>query len=192
MPNYDLCSSEQLCVWLVKFENYKGRAAMLLNASIPLHALDLEILTRLGIAALLGLLLGLDRELRGNAAGLRTHGIVCFSAAMMTVIVLGLYMQLGQGETSRMDPLRIMEGAGAFVGIIAAGLIITSGGKVHNLTTAVHLWLAAMIGIACGAAQWPLVAVAVLVAVIMLTLLRIAEKRWLEPADTGDRPSDTP
>lgn len=163
---------------------------MELNPSIPLHAIDFEILTRLGIAAVLGLLLGLDRELRGHAAGVRTHGIICFSAAMMTVIVLGLYMQLGQGENSRMDPLRVMEGAGAFLGLIAAGLIVTSGAKVHNLTTAVHLWLATMIGIACGAAQWPLVAVAVLVAVLMLTLLRVIEKRWLEPENARDRPSD--
>ena len=59
---------------------------MHLNPAIPLHALDVEILTRLGIAAVLGLLLGLDRELRGNSAGLRTHGLVCFSAALMTVI----------------------------------------------------------------------------------------------------------
>jgi putative Mg2+ transporter-C (MgtC) family protein len=79
-----------------------------------------------------------------------------------------------------MDPLRVMEGAGAFIGIIAAGLIVVSGGKVHNMTTAVHMWLAAMIGIACGAGQWPLVAVAVLVGVVMMTLLRLAEKRWLD------------
>lgn len=153
---------------------------MHLNPAIPLHALDMEILTRLGVAALLGLLLGLDRELRGHPAGLRTHGLICFSAAVMTVAMLGLYMQLAQGQ-SRMDPLRVMEAAGAFVGIIAAGLIVVSRGKVHNLTTAVHMWLAAMVGIACGAAQWPLVAVAALVAVVMMTLLRMVEKRWLDP-----------
>ena len=165
---------------------------MHLNPAIPLHALDVEILTRLGVAAVLGLLLGLDRELRGHAAGLRTHGLICFSAALMTVVMLGLYMQLGQGENSRMDPLRVMEGAGAFVGIIAAGLIVISGGQVHNLTTAVHMWLAAMIGIACGAAQWPLVAVAALVAVMMMTLLRFAERRWLDPwhARRAVRPKD--
>lgn len=153
---------------------------MLLNPAIPLHALDTEILMRLGAAAVLGLLLGLDRELRGHAAGLRTHGLVCFSAALMTVVMLGLYFQLEHGQ-SRMDPLRVMESAGAFIGIIAAGLIVVSKGQVHNLTTAVHMWLAAMIGVACGAAQWPLVAVAVLVGVVMLTLLRIAERRWLDP-----------
>lgn len=158
---------------------------MQLNAAIPLHAFDIAILTRLGVAAVLGLILGLDRELRGYAAGLRTHGLVCFSAAVMTVSVMGLYHQL-PGAEGRMDPLRVMEGAGAFVGIIAAGLIVVSRGEVHNLTTAVHLWLAAVIGIACGAGQWPLVAMAALVAVIMVALLRFVEKRWFEAKTNGD------
>jgi putative Mg2+ transporter-C (MgtC) family protein len=152
---------------------------MLLNPATPLEAVDTEILLRLGVAAVLGLLLGLDRELKGHAAGLRTHGLMCFTAALMTMVVLALYFQLEDGNT-RMDPLRIMEAAGAFTGIIAAGLIVVSGGKVHNLTTAVHLWMAAMIGIACGAALWPLVAVAAMIGVIMLTGLRLVERRWLD------------
>jgi putative Mg2+ transporter-C (MgtC) family protein len=158
---------------------------MTLNPAIPLHSLDTEVLTRLGVAALIGLALGLDRELRGHSAGLRTHGLVCFAAAAMTVSILSLYGQLG-ADGSRMDPLRIFEGAGAFIGIVAAGLIVVSKGEVHNLTTAVHLWLAAIIGIACGAAQWPLVAVAALVGFAMLTILGFVEKRWLEPAVDGD------
>lgn len=153
---------------------------MELNPGTPLHWIDAEVLLRLGVAALLGLMLGLDRELRGNAAGLRTHGIICFSAAVMTVSIIALYEQLDNGH-SKLDPLRLFEGAGAFVGIIAAGLIVISKGEVHNLTTAVHIWLATVIGIACGAAQWPLVLVATLVAIVMMTLLRIVEDRWIEP-----------
>lgn len=160
---------------------------MHLNPATPLHWIDGEVLLRLGIAALLGLALGLDRELKGHAAGLRTHGLVCFSAAVMTVCAIALYNQLAQGQ-SRMDPLRVFEGAGAFVGIIAAGLIVVSKGEVHNLTTAVHMWLATVIGIACGAGQWPLVLVAALVAVVMMTILRIVERRWLPPHGRhGDR-----
>ena len=109
-----------------------------LNPNTPLHWIDGDVLLRLGIAALLGLALGLDRELRGHAAGLRTHGIICFSAAVMTVSALALYRQIG-GDESRMDPLRIFEATGAFVGIIAAGLIVFSKGEVHNLTTAAHI-----------------------------------------------------
>jgi len=147
---------------------------MELNDPVVMHWIDYDLLSRLGVAAIIGLLLGLDRELRGHAAGMRTHGLICFSAAAMTVSVLGLYNTL---DAERADPLRVYEAAGAFIGIIGAGLIVFSKGQVHNLTTAAHLWLAAVIGIACGAAQWPLVAVAVVGGVVMLTLLRVVEPK---------------
>ena len=105
---------------------------MELNPPILAHWIDYDLLARLGIAAILGLLLGLDRELRGLAAGMRTHGLICFSAAIMTVSILALYTQL---DGQRMDPLRIFEATGAFIGIIGAGLIVFSKGSVKNLTT---------------------------------------------------------
>jgi len=145
---------------------------MELNAATPFSAIGSEILLRLGAAAVIGLLLGLDRELRGHAAGLRTHGLICFSSAIMTVSAIAFYLQLGG---ARMDPLRIYEAAGAYVGIIGAGLIVFSRGKLRNLTTAAHVWLAAVIGIACGAGQWPLVGVGVGISLIMLTLLPLVE-----------------
>ena len=153
---------------------------MLLNDPILIHWIDLDLLTRLGAAAGLGLLLGLDREIRGHAAGMRTHGLICFSAAAMTVSIVSLYFQL---EGERMDPLRIFEATGTFIGIIGAGLIVFSKGEVKNLTTAAHLWLAAVVGIACGAGQWPLVAIAATISVVMLTLLRVVERRWFPDED---------
>ena len=153
---------------------------MLLNDPILVHWIDLDLLTRLGVAAGLGLLLGLDREIRGHAAGMRTHGLICFSAAAMTVSIVSLYFQL---EGERMDPLRIFEATGTFIGIIGAGLIVFSKGEVKNLTTAAHLWLAAVVGIACGAGQWPLVAIAAAISVVMLTLLRVVERRWFPDED---------
>ena len=153
---------------------------MPLNDPILIHWIDLDLLTRLGVAAGLGLLLGLDREIRGHAAGMRTHGLICFSAAAMTVSIVSLYFQL---EGERMDPLRVFEATGAFIGIIGAGLIVFSKGEVKNLTTAAHLWLAAVVGIACGAGQWPLVAIAATISVVMLTLLRVVERRWFPDED---------
>jgi putative Mg2+ transporter-C (MgtC) family protein len=98
----------------------------------------------------------------------------------MTVSIVSLYFQL-DGE--RMDPLRIFEATGTFIGIIGAGLIVFSKGQVKNLTTAAHLWLAAVIGIACGAGQWPLVAIGAAISVVMLTLLRIIERRFFPDED---------
>lgn len=148
---------------------------MELNAATPLEFLNYDILARLGVAAAIGLLLGLDRELRGHAAGLRTHGIICFASAAMTVSVLSLYYQL---DGDRVDALRLFEATGAFIGIIGAGLIVFSKGEVKNITTAAHLWLTAVAGIACGAAQWPLVLIAAVISVVLLTLVGIVENRF--------------
>ncbi|AKM08531.1 MgtC/SapB family protein [Pelagerythrobacter marensis] len=155
---------------------------MVLNDPVLVHWMDWDLLVRLGVAAILGLALGLDRELRGHAAGMRTHGLICFAAAAMTVSVISLF---GQLEGERMDPLRVYEATGAFIGIIGAGLIVFSKGEVKNLTTAAHLWLAAVVGIACGAAQWPLVVIAAVISVVMLTLLGLVERRWFPDEDAG-------
>ncbi len=160
---------------------------MELNEATAIHEIDYELLIRLAVAAMLGLMLGLDRELRGHAAGLRTHGLVCFTAAMMTVSMIALYRQFGGAG---LDPLRVFEATGAFIGIIGAGLIVFSRGQVKNLTTAANLWLAAIAGIACGAGQWPLVAMATIVSVVMLTLLGFVEKRLGLYDDDSEDPSD--
>lgn len=153
---------------------------MELNPPILIDRIDLDLLARLGAAAVLGLLLGLDREFRGRAAGLRTHGLICFSAAAMTVSIIALYYQL---DGIRMDPLRVFEATGGFIGIIGAGLIVFARGRVKNLTTAAHLWLTAVIGIACGAGQWPLVMIGSAISLLMLTLLGLLERRYLPDED---------
>jgi putative Mg2+ transporter-C (MgtC) family protein len=145
-----------------------------LNAPVPLHLLEPDVISRLVVAAAIGLLLGLDRELRGHAAGLRTHGLICFGSATMAVSYIALYFQL---EGERMDPLRMFEAAGAFVGIIGAGLIVFAKGEVKNVTTAAHLFLTAIAGIACGAGQWPLVAIAAIISLLLLTLIGIVESK---------------
>ena len=74
-------------------------------------------------------------------------------------------------------------------------LIVFSKGRVHNLTTAANLWLAAVIGIACGAGQWPLVAVCAIVSLVMITVVRLAEKKFEgrhEPGSPGEREAPEP
>ena len=149
---------------------------MELNEPVLVHWIDADVLLRIVVAAVLGLLLGLDREVKGRAAGLRTHGLICVAAAAMTVSMISLYNQVG-GNGS--DVLRIFEATGAFIGIVGAGLIVFSKGRVKNLTTAAHLWLTAVIGIACGAGQWPLVAMLAATSIVMLTVLGLlARKYW--------------
>jgi putative Mg2+ transporter-C (MgtC) family protein len=153
---------------------------MELNEPVFVHWIDTDVLLRIVAAAVLGLLLGLDREVKGRAAGLRTHGLICVAAAAMTVSMIALYHQLG-GEGA--DVLRIFEATGAFIGIVGAGLIVFSKGKVKNLTTAAHLWLTAVVGIACGAGQWPLVAMLAATSIVMLTMLGVLGRKFWPDED---------
>ena len=155
---------------------------MILNDALWWETIDTQVLLRLGVATLVGLLLGLDRELKGYDAGLRTHGMVALSSSLMTVVAIALYHQLG-GADSSLDPLRVIEGMAAAIGIIAAGLIIVKGGEVRNLTTAAHIWLTAAIGIASGAGYFAVVIIAAGLALILLTLLRFVERRLPEVDD---------
>lgn len=146
-----------------------------INAAMIWEWPEVEIALRLGVATLTGMALGLEREIRGHDAGLRTHGLVALSSAVMTVSALLLYYQLG-GANSRLDPLRVVEGMAAAMGIIAAGLIIVRGDNVQNLTSAAHIWLTATLGIACGAGQYPVVAIGGGIALVLLVLVGIAER----------------
>jgi putative Mg2+ transporter-C (MgtC) family protein len=161
---------------------------MELNDALWFETIDTQILLRLGVATLVGLLLGLDRELKGYDAGLRTHGLVALSASLTTVVSLALYYQLG-GADSSVDPLRVIEGMAAAIGIIAAGLIIVRGGEVRNLTTAAHIWLTAAIGIASGAGYFAAVLIAAGLALVLMVLMRFVERRLpTEAHEDADEP----
>lgn len=134
-----------------------------------------DVTMRVIIATLVGMVLGIEREIRGFDAGLRTHGFVALSAALTTITALLLYYQLG-GADSRLDPLRVIEGMAAAIGIIAAGLIIVRGDNVKNLTTAAHIWLTAALGIAAGAGLYPLVILGAVLAMLLLVVVGAAER----------------
>ncbi len=134
-----------------------------------------EVALRLGSAAAAGLILGFDREIRGHAAGLRTHALVALSAAVIMVSTLMLTAQLRTADFSP-DPLRAIQGLAQALGFIAAGVIFVRGTDVLNMTTAANIWVAASIGIACGCGQYRLVIVAAVLALILLILLRLMER----------------
>jgi putative Mg2+ transporter-C (MgtC) family protein len=143
-----------------------------------------ELTLRLGLAALLGLVLGLDREMRGHDAGIRTHALVSLSSAMIMLSSLLLYDAL-KNNGNAPDPLRAIQGLAQSIGFIAAGLIFVRGGAVRNMTTAANIWISAAIGIACGAGQYRLVLVGAAMALVLLTLVKLFE-RFL-PAEKLDK-----
>jgi putative Mg2+ transporter-C (MgtC) family protein len=130
------------------------------------------------IAALgLGAVIGMEREARGKPAGLRTHMLVSMAACLFIIVSQQLAsMPFGAEEAKRVDPLRLIEAVTAGVAFLAAGVIFTSGGEVRNITTGASMWLAGAIGLACGSGQMPLAAMAALIVVVVLALLRQLER----------------
>lgn len=153
---------------------------MELNPPLSFAAVGWDPWLRLGGAMLAGLLLGIDREVRGHGAGLRTHAIMCFAAALITLSALALYYQLG-GTESQADPLRVIEGTAAMAGVIGGALIVFSRGEFKNLTTAAHIWLAAAIGIAFGAGLYPLAVIGTAASVILISVFH-----WIERKTFGE------
>ncbi|WP_395331797.1 MgtC/SapB family protein [Novosphingobium sp. BL-8H] len=142
-------------------------------------------LMRLGLATLLGLALGFERERRGHDAGIRTHGLVALSSGMLTLSALELVEVHGEG-----DPVRVIQGLAQAIGFIAGGLIFVRGGDVRNMTTAASLWMAAAIGITAGAGQYVLVLAGTGLALMLLAAVTAVERffpdRKREPDCQGE------
>lgn len=142
--------------------------------------------TRLLVAMLLAGVVGLERELQGKPAGLRTHILVAVAACLFVLVGQELSaISFGDTGEQRHDPLRMIEAVTAGVAFLAAGVIFTSGGKVQNLTTGASLWLCGAIGLGCGAGSIAISAMATFLVVTVLFVLRHVE-RFLGTAEPSD------
>ncbi|MAT04957.1 MAG: magnesium transporter MgtC [Acidimicrobiaceae bacterium] len=142
-----------------------------------------ELAVRLGVAAVLGGLLGLQREHHGRSAGLRTHMLLSLGAALFALVsVTGFDDFIVDDRSSTnvvVDPGRIASYVAAGVGFIGGGTILKRerDGRVQGLTTAASLWVAAAIGVACGLGLWIAPAIATAIALISLAILQPISKR---------------
>jgi putative Mg2+ transporter-C (MgtC) family protein len=136
---------------------------------------DAVVLLRLVAAALVGVILGWPRQMSEKPIGMRTLALVSLGAAMVTTAALRF--EPLQGDPNAIS--RVLQGITVGVGFIGAGVILrdTSTNKVHGLTTATTVLIAAGLGISCGLGDW-LVAVAGLVlAMIVIVVLKRFENR---------------
>ena len=136
----------------------------------------LLFLARLGLAVVLGTILGLDRERVHSAAGLRTHMLVCLGAAVM--VLAGHVAGFGHDASSR-----VIQGIVAGIGFLGAGTILKVSDKVevYGLTTAASIWVTAAVGIAAGLGHLWLSVVATLLGWLVLRPLKRLEKRHIAP-----------
>ncbi|HWQ33527.1 MAG TPA: MgtC/SapB family protein [Blastocatellia bacterium] len=119
-----------------------------------------EIFLRLAAAAAAGSVIGLNRELHGKPAGLRTHALVTLGSAVATLACLhyGTPNQLPNQDALS----RVIQGIITGIGFLGAGVIMReqSSSRIHGLTTAATIWVAASLGIVCAIGHWPLVLMA--------------------------------
>ena len=146
-----------------------------LGTGIPDAAQSIRILIRVLSAALLGAIVGLERERTGKSAGLRTHMLVSASSALFVLAPL-------ESGMSPSDVSRIIQGVAAGIGFIGAGAILKDAGdrEIHGLTTAAGIWLTAAVGLAAGLGRLGLAAIGVALAWIILHLVARVDSRRAE------------
>jgi putative Mg2+ transporter-C (MgtC) family protein len=156
------------------------------------HIPETEIVVRLTMATVLGALVGIERELRDHAAGLRTHMLTAAAAALFTVLTLELHLEVREADADRIaaDPIRVVEAVTAGVAFLAAGAIIHGHGTVHGLTTGAGRWLAGAIGVACGIGRFTIAIMAMVLTVIVLSVFSTIERLLLRRRSTGDPPTE--
>jgi putative Mg2+ transporter-C (MgtC) family protein len=128
-----------------------------------------EILLRLGSAVFTGAVLGLNRELRGKPAGLRTNALVSLGSALL--ILAGIGVASGSDKMHQADVMsRAMQGIITGIGFLGAGVILrdTNGSQVHGITTAATIWLTATLGVLCGAGMWPMALLGMALTLVIL------------------------
>ena len=143
-----------------------------------------KIVIRLFLGAVLGGVIGFEREVHGQAAGFRTQLLVCVAAVLIMIVSENYYFHLllenpdllKQDSAFRIDPARIAAGAVIGIGFLGAGAIIKSGFVVRGLTTAASIWIISAIGLAIGAGLYFEGILTSFITIIALLILRKLQK----------------
>ena len=145
---------------------------------------DGQLWSRVGMALLCGGLVGLERQLRGKPAGMRTSSLICLGTAM--------FVYMSQTLGGEVDPSRVLGQVVTGIGFLGAGVIMTRNGLLTGVTSAAVVWLLAAVGAAIGLGRFgaalvmAIVCVAVLVGVELLERAFGALRRGVHGASSED------
>ena len=152
--------------------------------------INVDFIIRVSAAVAFGFCVGLERELTNKYAGLRTHIMVALGACIFTLISIYGFPTFAQGDnvvvsqaTGVRDTARVAAQVVTGIGFIGAGTVLRNGPIVLGLTTASTLWIAASIGMACGAGMFDIAFAGTALAILTLVMIRIFEKNVL-PSST--------
>ncbi|MEF9425768.1 MAG: MgtC/SapB family protein [Candidatus Mariimomonas ferrooxydans] len=137
-----------------------------------------ETALRLLVGAIIGGIIGFEREIHGRAAGFRTQLIVCVAAVLIMIVSENYYFYLQHDDSVlQIDPARIAAGALIGIGFLGAGVIVKSGFAVRGLTTAATIWIVSAIGLAIGAGLYLQGILTAIITIAALIILRTVEKK---------------
>ena len=131
------------------------------------------LLGRLGLAFLMGGVVGWERERGGKPAGLRTLTLVSTGSALFVLVA----QWAAAASAAEPDIVRIIAGIAQGIGFLGAGTIVVTHGTVHGLTTAAAVWAISAVGTACGFGAWQLAVAGTLVIFVALRGLGWVEAR---------------
>jgi putative Mg2+ transporter-C (MgtC) family protein len=137
----------------------------------------LELVLRLVVAAVLGGLVGLERERLEWAAGMRTHALVSLGSALFMVVSIFGFSDILNEQHVILDPSRVAAQVASGIGFIGAGTIIFRREIVKGLTTAASIWAVAAVGLAVGGGMFLAAISATLLALVLLVLARPVKQR---------------
>ena len=139
---------------------------------VETHTPQHIILIRVGIAALLGGVIGYEREAHAVTAGLRTHMLIATAACLFTLLTFEIFEVVMVGGSDNADPIRAIEAVTAGIAFLGAGAIFQQRGSVLGLTTGAGMWLAGAIGVTVALGYYVIALVVAVLAVIVLAALR--------------------
>ncbi len=142
---------------------------------------DTTIIMRVLAATLLGFAIGLEREITNKYAGLRTNILVCVGACVFTILSIYAFPTVVTNDYANgiRDTARVAAQVVTGIGFIGGGTVLRHGANVFGLTTAATLWMAASIGMACGAGMYGLALMATIISILVLVSVRFFEKTIL-------------
>lgn len=141
--------------------------------------MTIEFTIRIFIAALLGGLIGLEREYRAKEAGFRTHFLVALGSSLFMVLSqYGFDAILSNTVNVSLDPSRIASQVVSGIGFIGAGIIIFQKNVIRGLTTAAGLWVTSAIGMTCGAGLYILATATTILVLLCLEVLNVILQRF--------------
>jgi putative Mg2+ transporter-C (MgtC) family protein len=140
---------------------------------------NVELLTRIAVGALLGGVIGYERDRHRRPVGLRTHLIVAMASATFTVLSsqFAYWQHYGKDDLVEVDTSRIAASVVSAVGFLAGGAILRTGLTVQGLTTAAGLWLVTSIGMCAGAGMYVVSTAVTAMGIVALTVLRRFEDK---------------